>query len=281
MQENWPHGQEETGGCSMNVIELNNLTKSYGSARGIEDVTLHIEEGEIFGFIGPNGAGKSTTIRTMLAFIYPNRGSARIFGKDCLKQSAEIKQHIGYLPAEGHFYDDMKVKDFLFYSAKFYRKDCSRRIYELSDRFSLDLNKKVNALSSGNRKKVGIVQALLHEPKLLILDEPTGGLDPLMQNVFFEVMQEENKKGTTILFSSHILSEVQRLCHRVAVIKDGRVTRIEEIEKLRANYYKKVRIAFRALQNGFQLQLPGIKELKVKKKCFHRDSRFPKFSFRW
>jgi ABC-2 type transport system ATP-binding protein len=189
----------------MNVIEINNLTKYYGEQRGIIDVNVNVEEKEIFGFIGPNGAGKSTTLRTLLGLIYPTSGSAKIFGKDNIKYGTEIKKDIGYLPSEVFYYDKMKVHDLLKYSASFYKKDCKKRINELAEKMDLNLNKKIDDLSFGNKKKVGIVQGLLHEPKLIILDEPTSGLDPLMQQKFFELLQEENKKGATILFSSHIL----------------------------------------------------------------------------
>jgi ABC-2 type transport system ATP-binding protein len=226
----------------MNVIEINNLTKTYGKARGISNISFQVEEGEIFGFIGPNGAGKSTTIRTLLSLIYPTSGSATIFGKDCIQFAPEIKKEIGYLPSEVFYYDNMKVKDLLKYSASFYKKDCSKRILELAEIMELDLNKKVDDLSLGNKKKVGIVQGLLHEPKLLILDEPTSGLDPLMQQRFFELLEEENKKGATILFSSHILSEVQRLCDRVAIIKEGKIVTVEKISTLKENTYKKFKI---------------------------------------
>jgi len=247
----------------MNAIEIRNLSKYYGKSRGIEDISLDIAEGEIFGFIGPNGAGKSTTIRTLLAFIFPNGGSAKIFGMDCIKDSARIKMNIGYLPSEVNYYDDMKVKDLLFYSAKFYKKDCSKRIYELSSILELDLNKRIDSLSYGNRKKTAIVQALLHEPKLLILDEPTGGLDPLMQNRFFEILREENRKGTTIFFSSHILSEVQRMCDRVAIIKEGRILKVETIDRLAGDKFKKVKIDF---ANGGRINLPGMVNVETKGK---------------
>lgn len=248
----------------MSVIEITNLTKYYGKARGIEGVNLQVKEGEIFGFIGPNGAGKSTTIRTLLAFIYPTAGNAKIFGMDCFKDSARIKKDIGYIPSEVNYYEDMKVKDLLNYSAKFYRKDCSSRIAELGEVFELDMNKRIDTLSYGNKKKVAIIQALLHEPKLLILDEPTGGLDPLMQNRFFDILRAENKKGTTIFFSSHILSEVQKLCDRVAIIKDGRILKVEEIEKLRSNKYKKVRVEFKNGGSIEDFNLPSVVNLSVK-----------------
>jgi len=179
----------------MNIIEIKNLTKTYGTARGITNVSFNVEEGEIFGFIGPNGAGKSTTFRTLLSLIYPTSGSAKIFGKDCVEFGPEIKKEIGYLPSEVFYYDNMKVLDLLNYSASFYKKDCSQRIKELAEIMDLDLTKKIDDLSYGNKKKVGIVQGLLHEPKLIMLDEPTSGLDPLMQQKFFDLLKEENRKG--------------------------------------------------------------------------------------
>lgn len=247
----------------MNVIEIKNLTKTYGKARGISDVSFNVEQGEIFGFIGPNGAGKSTTIRTLLSLIYPTSGSATIFGKDCIQFAPEIKKEIGYLPSEIFYYDNMKVKDLLKYSASFYKKDCSKRIKELAEIMDLDLNKKIDDLSLGNKKKVGIVQGLLHEPKLIILDEPTSGLDPLMQQKFFELLEEENKKGATILFSSHILSEVQRLCNRVAIIKEGKIVTVEKISTLQENNYKKFKIETKSALDKNYFQIDGVNKLEV------------------
>jgi len=224
----------------MSVIEINNLTKYYGKSRGIIDVSFNVEAGEIFGFIGPNGAGKSTTIRTLLGLIKPTSGEALFFGKDCFTEGKEILKDVGYLPSEVFYYEGMKVIDLLKYSASFYKKDCSRRIYELAEIMDLDLNKRVEELSFGNKKKVGIVQGLLHEPKLIILDEPTSGLDPLMQQKFFELIRQENQKGVTVFFSSHILSEVQKLCNRVGIIKEGRIVKIETIENLRSENYKRI-----------------------------------------
>ncbi|HEY9063285.1 MAG TPA: ABC transporter ATP-binding protein [Pseudobacteroides sp.] len=248
----------------MNAIEINNLTKYYGRSRGIIDVNLEVKEGEIFGFIGPNGAGKSTTIRTLLAFIFPDSGNARILGMDCFKDQARIKMNIGYLPSEVSYYDDMSVRDLLFYSAKFYKKDCSKRINELSQTLELDLNKRIDSLSYGNKKKVAVVQSLLHEPKLLILDEPTGGLDPLMQNRFFEILKEENKKGVTIFFSSHILSEVQKMCNRVAIVKEGKILKVETIDKLRGEKHRKVIVEFKS--EGNNLSIPGMRNVERKER---------------
>jgi len=248
----------------MNVIEINNLTKYYGKQRGITDVSFSVKEKEIFGFIGPNGAGKSTTLRTLLGLIYPTSGSAKIFGKDCIKYGPEIKKEIGYLPSEVFYYDKMKVIDLLKYSASFYKKDCSERIKELAEIMDLDLHKKIDDLSFGNKKKVGIVQGLLHEPKLIILDEPTGGLDPLMQQKFFELLQEENKKGSTILFSSHILSEVQRLCDRVAIIKEGKIIQLDKISTLQENNYKKIKVQTTANLDQDYFNIGGVSNLEVK-----------------
>lgn len=248
----------------MNVIEIKNLTKMYGKARGINDISFTVEEGEIFGFIGPNGAGKSTTIRTLLSLIYPTSGSATIFGKDSVQFAPEIKKEIGYLPSEVFYYDNMKVKDLLNYSASFYKKDCSKRIKELAEMMDLDLTKKIVDLSLGNKKKVGIVQGLLHEPKLIILDEPTSGLDPLMQQKFFELLEEENRKGATILFSSHILTEVQRLCNRVAIIKEGKIVTVEKISTLKENTYKKFKVETKTALVHNYFNLAGVNKLEVK-----------------
>lgn len=226
----------------MNIIEINKLTKHYGKSRGIIDISFDVKKGEIFGFIGPNGAGKSTTIRTLLSLIYPTSGSAKIFGKDCIKNGREIRKDIGYLPSEVFYYDNMKVINLLKYSASFYKNVDPKRIYELAEIMNLDLNRKIDDLSYGNKKKVGIVQGLLHKPALIILDEPTSGLDPLMQQNFFELIKEENKNSATILFSSHILSEVQKMCTRVGIIKDGQMVRIDDIHTLQATTYKKLKL---------------------------------------
>jgi len=247
----------------MNVIEINKLTKSYGKSRGIIDVSFKVEEGEIFGFIGPNGAGKSTTIRTLLSLIYPTSGSAKIFGMECVKSAPEISKEIGYLPSEVFYYDKMKVIDLLNYSASFYNKDCSKRIEELAEIMDLDLKKRIDDLSFGNKKKVGIVQALLHEPKLIILDEPTSGLDPLMQQKFFDLLLEENKKGATILFSSHVLSEVQKLCSSVAIIKEGKIVKVEKMSNLTENNYKKFKVEMKDKIDKDYFKIRGVSNLEI------------------
>jgi ABC-2 type transport system ATP-binding protein len=227
------------------MIEAKKLTKYYGKSRGVIDLDLKIQEGEIFGFIGPNGAGKSTTIRLLLSLIHPSSGNASIANLDCFQDSKKIKTILGYVPSEVNYYDEMKVEELFKYSSRFYKKDCSSRYTSLSKRLGLDISKKINALSYGNKKKVAIVQALLHEPKVLIFDEPTGGLDPLVQNEFFEILKEERAKGTTILFSSHILSEVQKVCDRIAIIKNGEILKIEQVESLRKNKFRQVEIYYK------------------------------------
>jgi len=245
----------------MSIIEVNHLTKYYGKARGIVDVSFKVEDGEIFGFIGPNGAGKSTTIRLFLSLIYPTSGDAKIFGKDCIKFGPEIRQEIGYLPSEVFYYEGMKVLDLLKYSASFYKKDCNKRLHELADLMELDLKRRIDDLSYGNKKKVGIVQGLLHQPTLILLDEPTAGLDPLMQQKFFNLIREEKKRGATVFFSSHILGEVQRMCNRVAIIKEGSIIDIQDIKTLQKDNYKKVRITAEGLDEK-RFKVEGVSHIE-------------------
>jgi ABC-2 type transport system ATP-binding protein len=252
----------------MSIIEVANLTKYYGKARGIVDVSFNEEEGEIFGFIGPNGAGKSTTIRLLLSLIHPTSGTARVFGKDVVTQGPEIRRDIGYLPSEVYYYEGMKVIDLLKYSASFYDRDCTPRMRELSDTMELEMNRRISDLSYGNKKKVGIVQGLLHSPKLLFLDEPTAGLDPLMQRRFFDLVREENARGVTVFFSSHILGEVQRLCTRVGIIREGKIVEISDIRTLQQNNYKKVRVTAEGL-NATSFDLPGVTNLQTENGSVH------------
>jgi ABC-2 type transport system ATP-binding protein len=249
----------------MSIIEANHLTKYYGKARGIIDVSFNVDEGEIFGFIGPNGAGKSTTIRLFCSLIYPSGGSAEIFGKDAIKYGPEIRREIGYLPSEVFYYDRMKVIDLLKYSASFYEKDCTQRIHELAEIMELDLKRIIDDLSYGNKKKVGIVQGLLHQPKVIFLDEPTAGLDPLIQRKFFNLMREENKNGATIFFSSHILSVVQRICNRVAIIREGKIVEIQDIQTLQKENYKKIKIIADDIDEK-QFDMEGVTNLEKSNK---------------
>ncbi len=245
----------------VSIIEVNNLTKYYGKARGIVDVSFNVDEGEIFGFIGPNGAGKSTTIRLFCSLIFPSSGEAKIFGKDAIKYGPEIRQDIGYLPSEVFYYDRMKVIDLLKYSASFYKKDCTTRLYELAEIMELDLNRRIDDLSYGNKKKVGIVQGLLHQPKLLFLDEPTSGLDPLMQKKFYKLIREENERGATIFLSSHILGVVQKMCNRVAIIKEGSIVDIQDVRTLERDNYKKIHVVADEIDEK-RFDLPGVIQLQ-------------------
>lgn len=225
------------------VIQTEHLVKKYGKARGITDVSLTVNAGEIYGFMGPNGAGKSTTIRSLLGLIQITGGTAQIFGKDCTREKADILKKIGYMPSETVFYKGMKVKDVIALSAKLRGKDCRKQADILCERLRLDVDRKVEQLSLGNRKKVGIVCAMQHEPELCIFDEPTSGLDPLIQKVFFDLILERNKEGATFFLSSHVLSEVKKYCTRAAIIRDGKVIAEDSVENLIAGSARKVTVS--------------------------------------
>lgn len=243
----------------MEIIKTTKLTKYYGKARGIIDLDLTVAQGEFFGFIGPNGAGKSTTIRTLLGLIAPTSGRAMIFGKDVTKEKESILQKIGYLPSEALFYQGMKGKDVLKLSADLRRKDCTAESKLLCEQLQLDPARKIDDLSFGNRKKVAIVCALQHRPDLLVLDEPTGGLDPLMQKEFFDILRERNKEGATILLSSHVLSEIQRNCTRAAIIRDGRIIVCNSVDDLSKTSAKRITV-----QGTVDLErLSGVRDRKA------------------
>ena len=247
----------------MEAIKTVNLTKYYGKARGVIELNLSVEKGECFGFIGPNGAGKSTTIRTLLGLISPTAGSVRIFGKDIAKEKEAILQDIGYLPSEAVFYPGMKVKDILKLSADMRKKDCTEEAKTLCERLRLDTSRKVDELSFGNRKKVAIVCALQSDPALLILDEPTGGLDPLIQREFFDIIRQRNQKGTTVFLSSHVLSEVQRNCTRAAVIREGEMIACDSVDALSKTSAKRISVHGSVDWKG----LDGIKDMKTADKA--------------
>ena len=242
----------------MEAIKTTELTKYYGKARGIIGLNLCVEEGECFGFIGPNGAGKSTTIRTLLGLISPSSGTASVLGKDIIAEKTAILKETGYLPSEAVFYAGMKVKDILKLSADLRGMDCSREADILCQRLQLDTSRKVDELSFGNRKKVAIVCALQSKPSLLILDEPTGGLDPLMQREFFEIIRERNSRGATVFLSSHILTEVQHNCSRAAVIREGRIIACDSVDALGNSNAKRISVTGQVDLGG----LEGIRDLK-------------------
>jgi ABC-2 type transport system ATP-binding protein len=210
-----------------NVIEISHLTKNYGKNRGIIDVSLEVKQGDIFGFLGPNGAGKSTTIRSMLGFLKPSAGSVSILGMDSVRDHEQILKEVGYMPSEAWFYDSMRVGDVIKYAADVRGIDCSSEAEMLCERLKVDTKKKIKQLSLGNRKKVSIVCAMQHKPKLFVFDEPTGGLDPLMQKKFFELINEYVEQGATCLLSTHVLSEVDKYCKTAAIMREGRLSMLD------------------------------------------------------
>ena len=243
----------------MDAIRTEGLTKNYGRARGITELSLAVEEGDFFGFIGPNGAGKSTTIRLLLGLISPTAGRAEVLGKDIVRERNAILAEVGYLPSEAAFYGGMRVSELLEYSAKLRRRDCRGEAARLCERLQLDVTRKVNELSLGNRKKVGIVCALQHRPRLYILDEPTSGLDPLMQEAFFELLCERSAEGATVFLSSHVLPEVARYCRRAAIIKEGRLLVCDDVGKLGSEGFKRVTLR----GAGETPRLAGMRDLRL------------------
>lgn len=244
----------------MNVIEINDLSKCYNSTiLAIDKVSFNVEKGDFFGFIGPNGAGKSTTIRTLLGLISKTSGSAKIFGCDVSLNSKDLLKDIGYLPSEVSIYPGMKVKDALRFYLNLHGITDMTNTLELASRLNLNLDMKVDELSLGNKKKVGIVIALQHNPSLLILDEPTSGLDPLMQRVFFEILQERNKQGVTIMLSSHVLNEISKYCNKAAIISKGKIIISDKVSNLSHTLTKYIEIESSSI---LELEsLPGIKNL--------------------
>lgn len=240
----------------MDAICTENLTKTYGKSRGITGLNLQVSQGDFFGFIGPNGAGKSTTIRTLLGLIAPTSGKAEVLGFSVTKNREDILRWTGYLPSEAVFYPGMRVWEVLRLSGDLRKRDCSREAKLLCERLRLDRGKKVEELSFGNRKKLGIVCALQHDPELLILDEPTSGLDPLMQREFFAILKERNEKGTTIFLSTHILSEVQRCCNRAAILREGKIIACDSVEALSKTTARRVSLRGRFDSQG----IPDIRD---------------------
>lgn len=223
------------------VIEIEELTKSYGKHRGVTDLSLSVEQGEIFGFLGPNGAGKSTTIRAMLGLIGFDRGSIRLFGQDICRRREEILARVGYMPSEAMFYPGMKVKEVIRLAARVRGMDCDEEAAMLCERLQVDMEKKIRELSLGNRKKVSIVCAMQHRPGLFVFDEPTSGLDPLMQTEFFRLIREYVDQGATCMLSTHVLPEVKRYCDRVAIMKEGRLQGVESVEELTRARAKRIK----------------------------------------
>ena len=218
-------------GITSDKIEISNLTKLYGKTVGIKDLSLNIKQGEIFGFLGPNGAGKTTTIRCMLNILIPNQGSVKINGEIVSRNTSHLKNDIGYLPGELYYPKGFSVKNLLDYIESLKKKPCNRR-EEILKRFNLETHKKIQALSHGNKQKLGIILAFMHDPSVIILDEPSSGLDPLLQQTLYDLILEEKEKGKTIFFSSHNLDEVQKICDRVAIISKGELISVENVSDL-------------------------------------------------
>ncbi len=244
------------------VIELDHLTKRYGAARGIEDVSLTVQPGEVFGFLGPNGAGKTTTIRTLLGLLGPMSGRARVFGLDCRDDAAAIHARLGNLPGDFTFEPRLTGRELLRYLADVRGLRGLGRTADLAERFQADLDRPLGDLSRGNRQKIGLVQATFHDPELLVLDEPTSGLDPLMQEVFLRFVLEERERGRTVLLSSHDLDEVERVCDRVAIIREGRLVAVEDVAAITARSYRHVALEFAAPVDPDEFRrLPGVVDL--------------------
>jgi ABC-2 type transport system ATP-binding protein len=224
------------------AVATRKLSKYYGRHRGIVDLDLEVREGEVFGFIGPNGAGKTTTIRTLLGLIFPTSGSAEIFGRDVVRLGPRARRDVGYVPADVRYYPGMTVREVFRYAAALHGTRDLGRAWSLAEQLDLDVSRKAEDLSTGNARKAAIVQALLHSPRLLVLDEPTGGLDPLVQQSFASILAGEMARGATVFLSSHVLSEVQRLCRRVAIVKEGRLVACEDIATLRQKHLRNVAV---------------------------------------
>jgi ABC-2 type transport system ATP-binding protein len=247
------------------VITAEGLTKHYGNVRALVDLTLDVHAGEIFGFLGPNGAGKSTMIRTVLGFLHPTRGTATVLGLDISTDSVEIRRRTGYLPGGIALYDSLSGKDALDYLVDLQGREPVRRD-ELCDRLQMSdavLKRRVRDYSRGMRQKIGVIQALQHDPELAILDEPTEGLDPLMQHAFYAIMEDLRAQGRTIFFSSHILSEVERVCDRVAIIRAGHLMALQNVEELLARRKRKVQLRWRGTAPDLS-GVPGIADVVIK-----------------
>ncbi len=251
----------------MATIETQKLTKYYGKSRGIENLDLIVEKGEVLGFLGPNGAGKTTTIRCLVGLILPTSGSATVFGKDIVKDSVAIRSDIGFIPGDVHMYPRMTGDRFLDYMAGFRKKKPVLK-EELVKKFDLDLTKRVKDLSRGNKQKLGIIMALMHDPSLLVLDEPTLGLDPLMQKTFYDLVREFRDRGKTVFLSSHILSEVEGICDRVGIIKDGSLISVERVEDMAGKKVRHLEVTFAEDVPEKVFDIPGVEVIISNKKRF-------------
>jgi ABC-2 type transport system ATP-binding protein len=254
----------------MDAIETERLTVSYGQARGIVDLDLVVPTTSVFGFLGPNGAGKTTTIRVLLDFLRPNSGWARLLGLDSHDDSVEIHRRIGYVPGEVTLYERVTGRELLAWLARLRGGVPAHRLEGLTERFAVELDTPIRALSKGNRQKLALVQAFMHQPELLVLDEPTAGLDPLVQHEFFKLVREMTAEGATVFLSSHVLDEVQHLCDIVAIVREGRLVTVEEVATLRERSVREVTIRFAAtVDPGPFVTLPGVRDVEVHDTVLH------------
>jgi ABC-2 type transport system ATP-binding protein len=257
--------RHERDGAPIDAIEIEHLTKSYGAARGIADLDLAVPACAVYGFLGPNGAGKTTTIRVLLDFLRPTRGSARVLGLDSVRDSVEVRRRVGYLPGEPALYDRVTAGELLGWLAELRGGADPQRIDELVERFDVDVDRPLHQLSRGNRQKVALVQAFMHRPELLVLDEPTAGLDPLVQHEFQRLVREVVAEGSTVFLSSHVLDEVQHLCDHVAIVREGRLVAVEAVAALRERAVREVTIRFGGPVDAAPFaQLPGVRDLQVR-----------------
>ena len=243
----------------MDVIETDNLTKYYGKIKGVEDLTFSVKKGEIFGFLGPNGAGKTTTIRTLLGFLKPTSGEAYIFGKNIVDSVVEIKREVGYIPGELNLYNHMTGSQFLNYFASLRNREMTI-LDELLDIFEVPLERKIKGYSKGMKQKVGVIQAFMDDPDMVIMDEPTAGLDPLLQQKFYEFLHKQKKKGKTMFLSSHLLGDVDKVCDRVGIIREGALITLESVDTLKQKKGKIIRVKLKEKPEKFK----GPKDMKIK-----------------
>jgi ABC-2 type transport system ATP-binding protein len=248
----------------LNVIETKNLTKYYGKIKGVEDLTFSVKKGEIFGFLGPNGAGKTTTIRTLLGYLYPTKGTAYIFGKNKKENIVEIKQEVAYIPGDLNLYGQLTGKQFLDYFASLRNREMTL-LDELLEIFEVPLKRKIKGYSKGMKQKIGIIQAFMDDPEMVIMDEPSAGLDPLLQQKFYDFLIKQKKKGKTLFFSSHILSEVDKVCDRVGIIRNGNLVALEDVDTLKVKRGKIIRLRIKEKPDTFN----GPRDMRIKDGWIH------------
>jgi ABC-2 type transport system ATP-binding protein len=246
------------------VIRAEELTKSYGKQRGVVELDFSVKTGEVFGYLGPNGAGKTTTIRTLLDFIRPTSGQAKVFGLDSRREPEKIHRRVGYLPGEFSLYGNLTGEEYLQYLAALRGDVDEAYVQQLAERFELDLSMRIASLSHGNRQKVGLLQAFMHQPELLVLDEPTQGLDPFMQQEFYRLISECREGGRTVFLSSHVMPEIERVCDRVGIIREGRLAAVEDIGELRAKEMRTVELHFaHPVPREAFASLPGVRDVQA------------------